>query len=106
MLRLFVSRELLLVGAGVAVIFAMIAITETARRDAQRHQTAQVLVERVRASSQQVGGTRSRAWAARRRLSSLGIVGSRKHDSGCQFMAGILSPGGAFGSRRSSASNS
>jgi diguanylate cyclase (GGDEF)-like protein/PAS domain S-box-containing protein len=48
-------RQLVTVLAGVAVIVAMVVIAETARGDEQRHQQVQVLVERVRASSQELG---------------------------------------------------
>ncbi len=48
-------RQLVTVLAGVAVIVAMVVIAETARRDEERHQRVQVLVERVRASSQEIG---------------------------------------------------
>ncbi|MGP0049282.1 MAG: putative bifunctional diguanylate cyclase/phosphodiesterase, partial [Solirubrobacteraceae bacterium] len=48
-------RQLVTVLAGVAVIVAMVVIAETARGDEQHHQRVQVLVERVRASSQELG---------------------------------------------------
>jgi diguanylate cyclase (GGDEF)-like protein/PAS domain S-box-containing protein len=48
-------RQLVTVLAGVAVIVAMVVIAETARGDEQRHQRVQVLVQRVRASSQELG---------------------------------------------------
>jgi diguanylate cyclase (GGDEF)-like protein/PAS domain S-box-containing protein len=48
-------RQLVTVLAGVAVIVAMVVVAQTARRDQERHQRVQVLVEHVRASSGQIG---------------------------------------------------
>ncbi|HET6866116.1 MAG TPA: EAL domain-containing protein [Solirubrobacteraceae bacterium] len=48
-------RQWLTVLVGAAVVVAMVLVAETARRDSERHQRAQVLVERVRAQGQQVG---------------------------------------------------
>jgi diguanylate cyclase (GGDEF)-like protein/PAS domain S-box-containing protein len=47
-------RQWLTVLIGAAVIAAMVVVAETARRDAQRHLRAQVLVERVRADGQAI----------------------------------------------------
>ncbi|MGO9899255.1 MAG: hypothetical protein ACLP0J_06110 [Solirubrobacteraceae bacterium] len=64
-------RQLVTVLAGVAVIVAMVVIAETARGDEQRHQRVQVLVKRVRASSQELGEL---AWQGLARPSGLGRV--------------------------------
>jgi diguanylate cyclase (GGDEF)-like protein/PAS domain S-box-containing protein len=48
-------RQWLTVLIGAAVVAAMVLVAETARRDAERHLKAQVLVERIRAEGQAVG---------------------------------------------------
>jgi diguanylate cyclase (GGDEF)-like protein/PAS domain S-box-containing protein len=54
---------LLLMVAGVAVAAAMVIVSEVARRAADRHRRAQVLVETIRASSQQIDAIRAQALA-------------------------------------------
>jgi diguanylate cyclase (GGDEF)-like protein/PAS domain S-box-containing protein len=54
---------LLLVMAGVAVAAAMVIVSEVSRRDADRHRRAQVLVETIRASSQELDAIRAQALA-------------------------------------------
>jgi diguanylate cyclase (GGDEF)-like protein/PAS domain S-box-containing protein len=56
-------RQLFLVVAGVGVAVAMVAIAETAREDGDQHRRAQVLVETIVASSQQLSAIRSQALA-------------------------------------------
>ena len=48
-------RQLLTIAAGIAVIAAMVTIAETARRDEERHQRIQVLVQQVQATSSALG---------------------------------------------------
>ena len=48
-------RQLLTIAAGIAVIAAMVTIAEAARRDEERHQRIQVLVQRVQATSSALG---------------------------------------------------
>ena len=48
-------RQWLTVMIGAGVVVAMVVVAETARRDAERHLRAQVMIERVRAAGQTVG---------------------------------------------------
>ncbi len=48
-------RQLLTIAAGIVVIAAMVTIAETARRDEERHQRIQVLVQQVQATSSALG---------------------------------------------------
>src|ERR1700678_3904205 len=54
-------RQLLLVLTGIGVAVAMVTIAEMARENADRHRRAQVLVESIRASSEQLNAIRSQA---------------------------------------------
>jgi len=54
-IRAVAWRQWLTVLIGAAVVAAMVLVAETARRDAERHLKAQVLVERIRAEGQAVG---------------------------------------------------
>jgi diguanylate cyclase (GGDEF)-like protein/PAS domain S-box-containing protein len=56
-------RQLLLVVTGVSVAVAMVTIAEMARENADRHRRAQVLVETIRASGQQLNAIRTQALA-------------------------------------------
>jgi diguanylate cyclase (GGDEF)-like protein/PAS domain S-box-containing protein len=56
-------RQLLLVVTGVAVAVATVTIAEMARENADRHRRAQVLVEAIRASSQELNALRLQALA-------------------------------------------
>jgi len=56
-------RQLLLVVIGVSVAAAMVSVAEMARENADRHRQAQVLVETIRASSQQLNAIRAQALA-------------------------------------------
>ncbi len=48
-------RQLITIAAGIVVIAAMVTIAETARRDEERHQRIQVLVQQVQATSSALG---------------------------------------------------
>src|ERR1700727_631723 len=54
-------RQLLLVITGIGVAVAMVTIAEMARENADRHRRAQVLVESIQASSEQLNAIRSQA---------------------------------------------
>jgi diguanylate cyclase (GGDEF)-like protein/PAS domain S-box-containing protein len=54
-------RQLLLVLTGIGVAVAMVTIAEMARENADRHRRAQVLVESIEASSEQLNAIRSQA---------------------------------------------
>ncbi|HWF35112.1 MAG TPA: EAL domain-containing protein [Solirubrobacteraceae bacterium] len=54
-------RQLALVVTGLTVAVAMVTITELARENADRHRRAQVLIETIRASSQQLNAIRDQA---------------------------------------------
>ncbi len=54
-------QQLLLVVAGVAVTAAMVIVAELAREDADQHRRGQVLVETIRASSQELNAIRAQA---------------------------------------------
>jgi diguanylate cyclase (GGDEF)-like protein/PAS domain S-box-containing protein len=56
-------QQLLLLVAGVAVTAAMVIVAELAREDADQHRRAQVLVETIRASSQELNAIRAQALA-------------------------------------------
>ncbi len=56
-------RQWLAVLIGAGVIVAMVVVAETARRDAERHLKAQVLVERIRADGQAAGALDWQAFA-------------------------------------------
>jgi len=56
-------RQLLLVVSGVCVAVATVTVAEMARENADRHRQAQVLVETIRASSQQLNAIRAQALA-------------------------------------------
>jgi diguanylate cyclase (GGDEF)-like protein/PAS domain S-box-containing protein len=59
----------LLVAAGLAVVAAMVVVAEMAREESDRHLRAQVLIERVRTSSQQLNTITwealAKSWASR-----------------------------------------
>jgi diguanylate cyclase (GGDEF)-like protein len=57
------ARQLLLVMACVAVATAMVTVAEMARKSADRHRRAQVLVETIRASGEQLNAIRAEALA-------------------------------------------
>lgn len=48
-------RQLLTIAAGIAVIAAMVTVAETARRDEERHQRIQLLVQQVQVTSSNLG---------------------------------------------------
>jgi diguanylate cyclase (GGDEF)-like protein/PAS domain S-box-containing protein len=54
-------RQFLLVVTGIGVAVAMVTIAEMARENADRHRRSQVLVESIRASSEQLNAIRSQA---------------------------------------------
>jgi diguanylate cyclase (GGDEF)-like protein/PAS domain S-box-containing protein len=62
-LNLGAWRQWLTVLIGAAVVAAMVLVAETARRDAERHLRAQVLVERVRAEGHAIGSLQWQALA-------------------------------------------
>jgi diguanylate cyclase (GGDEF)-like protein/PAS domain S-box-containing protein len=56
-------RELALLAIAIAIVGTMVLVSQTAREDANRHTRAQVLVEAIRASSEQLNAIRAQALA-------------------------------------------